>query len=206
MTRARCSTCCACCTLLPAFGNRVQLLCPAWFAGVLCHANEATALETALRKAGDDESAARDDADGVCGVALQARQSSTWPPRMTTKMRSRRWRRCPCFRPSAPKPLLPLWLWWRRRQRGQRYSLVLNSTCGRHTDPHRRHACSVGRCVTLAAVRVPTFGADARPSFYSHLAISMSVHLCLNVYISISISLDDISLSNFETVCTHMSI
>ncbi len=55
------------------FCNRVQLLCPAWFAGVLCHTKEATALETALRKAADDDSAAAYvDTDGARSVALQA--------------------------------------------------------------------------------------------------------------------------------------
>jgi hypothetical protein len=56
-----------------AFRNRVQLLCPAWFAGVLCHTKEATALETALRKAGDDDAPpAYVDTDGARSVALQA--------------------------------------------------------------------------------------------------------------------------------------
>ncbi len=55
-----------------AFRNRVQLLFSAWFVGVLCHAKEATALETLLRKAGDDRSAARNDTDDVGSVALQA--------------------------------------------------------------------------------------------------------------------------------------
>jgi hypothetical protein len=61
----------------PAFRNLVQLLCPAWFAGVLCHTKEATALKTALRTAGDgaadgdDDSAAYDDGNAR-SVALQA--------------------------------------------------------------------------------------------------------------------------------------
>ncbi len=55
-----------------AFRNRVQLLCPAWFAGVLCHTKEAAALETELRAAGDDASADQDDADDELGEAQQA--------------------------------------------------------------------------------------------------------------------------------------
>lgn len=55
-----------------SFRNRVQLLCPAWFAGVLCHTKEATALETSLRKAGDDDAATYVDMDGARSVALQA--------------------------------------------------------------------------------------------------------------------------------------
>ncbi len=57
----------------PAFQNLVQLLCPAWFAGVLCHTKKATALETALRTAGDGAADGDDDDDGNArSVALQA--------------------------------------------------------------------------------------------------------------------------------------
>ncbi len=57
----------------PAFHNRTQLLCTAWFVGVLCHTKEATALTTALRTAGDDDdSAAYADEGSAHTVALQA--------------------------------------------------------------------------------------------------------------------------------------
>ena len=39
---------------------------------MLCHTKEATALETSLRKAGDDDAAAYVDMDGARSVALQA--------------------------------------------------------------------------------------------------------------------------------------
>jgi len=63
----------------PTFHNRVQLLCTAWFVGVLCHTKEAIALKTALRTAGgaaadgdDDDSVAYDDEGSAHTVALQA--------------------------------------------------------------------------------------------------------------------------------------
>jgi hypothetical protein len=55
----------------PAFHNRVQLLCPAWFAGALCHTKEATALDTELRAAGDDESADYDDSGDALSATLR---------------------------------------------------------------------------------------------------------------------------------------
>jgi hypothetical protein len=54
------------------FCNCIWPLCPAWFAGTLCHTKEATALETALHRAGDYDSVSYVDTDGARSMALLA--------------------------------------------------------------------------------------------------------------------------------------